>query len=46
MTPDSTSRSPLLGLDDSRQITLDGVLLLAVPPAAAKPKPTNQTVGK
>ena len=37
-TPDSTSRSPLLGLDDSRQIILDGALLPSAPAASAKPK--------
>ena len=43
-TPDSTSRSPLLGLDDSRQITLDAAVLPAVPPA--KSKTTNPPAGK
>jgi hypothetical protein len=45
-TADSNSRSPMLGLDDARQITLDGESLSPVPPANAKPRTSTPPVGK
>jgi hypothetical protein len=45
-TADSNSRSRMLGLDDARQITLDGESLSPVPPANAKPRTSTPPVGK